>query len=506
LNKSILITVLTFSAFIACNLHAQDYGRVHTLITEGTNAIYNIDYQGALSKFQEARSIAPNDLRGSFFESTVYFWKALFTRNRQEYENYLDLSDKLVDRCEDIIDKNENDLDAQFYMGWTHTIRAFLIYWIDKNVLKAATEIKDGNQALTFVVERNPAYYDAYLGLGIYNYILSFIPRKLQWLTSILGYTGDREAGKSQLITASEKGTYTNTEARVYLTLLAWREENYALAEDYATRLTNQFPESPAVWMLWGLLLSQQDKMQEAVEAYEKAITLNESKKSEIIYKTSYGALGNAYYRMNNFEKAVEFLKKYLAYVTKDDMYNNRLFNLGVSLELTGKRNEALEYYRQARKDFTEDNQWERFHFRRLNYRAQYQMTVVDSLLIVADNNRAVGKLNESLKDYQRLQSDFDQVFSDDIAAQLNHGVAQLYSKQKDYNKAIEQFKLNLNLNPNEEKWLVPEAYYQIGRCYLRLGNNSEATKYFDMALDVDYDYDFKDNMDIKIKNALSRN
>ncbi len=60
-------------------------------------------------------------------------------------------------------------------------------------------------------------------------------------------------------------------------------------------------------------------------------------------------------------------------------------------------------------------------------------------------------------------------------------------------------------LNPSEEKWLIPEAYFQIGRCYMRLGDRKKAEEYFDKANDVDYDYDFKDSMDGKIKNELSK-
>lgn len=489
----------------AVQLKSQDFGKVHKVVTEGINSIYEIDFPSALSKFQQAKNLAPNDLRGPFFESTVYFWKALFTKNRNDYETYLSLSDKIIERCSESVDKNENDLDAQFYMGWTYTLRAFILYYIDKNVLKAASDIQDGNKALIFVVEKNSAYYDAYLGLGIYNYILSFIPRKLQWLTSLLGFSGDRDEGKRQLILASEKGTYTATEAKFYLTLLAWREENYPLAEEYASRLTGTYPKSPATWMLWGLLLSQQDKMPEAVDAYEKSIEYNKGKESDIVYKTSYGALGNAYYRMNIFDKAVEYLKKYMNYVTEDDMYNRRLFSIGVSLELMGSRDEAMIYYSKARSSFTEDNEWEKFWFRKLNYKARNKISIVDSLLIVADNNRAIGKLDEAMDNYNRLQSGFDQNYSDDINVQINHGIAQVFFKQKDYDKAIEQFKMNLYLKPNEEKWLVPEAYYQIGRCLLRLGRKSEAQEYFDKALDIDYDYDFKDAMDNKIKNDLSK-
>ncbi len=121
MKKSVII-LLCFAVIPALNLRAQDYSKVHSLIVDGINSIYNIDFNAALNKFQQAKQIAPNDLRGPFFESTVYFWKALFTRNRADYDTYLNLSDKIIDKCEEIIDKNGNDLDAHFYLGWTYTL------------------------------------------------------------------------------------------------------------------------------------------------------------------------------------------------------------------------------------------------------------------------------------------------------------------------------------------------------------------------------------------------
>jgi len=499
LNIIVLISVLS------CVTLAQDFSKVHTLISEGIDAEYNMDFPGALAKFQEAKNTAPNDLRGHFFEQTIYYWKAMLTRNKTDFETFMNLSDKLVEKCENVIDKNENDLDARLYLGWTYTIRAFAIGFMGENYLKAASEIKDGNSNLTFVLEKNPNYHDATLGLGVYNYLTSFIPRKLQWLTDILGFSGDREEGKRLLKIASEKGTYTNSEAKFYLTLMTWREENYPESEGYAQALKSKYPESPAVWMLWGGVLAQQDKMSEAIEAYEKSLEYNKGKNNEIIFRTAYGALSNAYFRMNNYTKSAEFGKMFIAVLTKDDNQNNRLHSTGVSLELMGDRNGALEYYRRARTDIKDENQWEKFWLRKLREREATPLTTVDSLLIAADNNRATGKLTEAAKDYSTLTSAQGVSYSDDIKAQINQGMGQLFYKQKDYNKAIEQFKMNLTLKPANEKWLVPEAYYQIGRCYLRLGNRSEAQKNFDIALDIDYDYDFKDSMDGKIKNELSK-
>jgi len=140
-----------------------------------------------------------------------------------------------------------------------------------------------------------------------------------------------------------------------------------------------------------------------------------------------------------------------------------------------------------------------------LKQRENSPVTLIDSLLISVDNNRAVGNYEAALKDYTRLNSGFDQVFSNDIQAQINHGLGQLYFKQKNYEKAIEFFTLNMKMNPEEEKWLVPEAYFQAGRCMLRLGRKQEAMENFEKAEDIDYDYDFKKSLDIKIKNEVTK-
>ena len=251
---------------------SQDFGKIHSLIVEGIDAEYNMDFPTALTKFQEAKNTAPNDLRGHFFEQTIFYWKALLTRNKTDYETFMNLSDKLVEKCENIIDKNENDLDARLYLGWTYTIRAFAVGLLGENYLKAASEIKDGNSNLNFVLEKNPNYNDAALGLGVYNYLTSFIPRKLQWLTDILGFSGNRDEGKRLLTQASEKGTYTSNEAKFYLTLLSWREEKYPEAEGYVQALTSKYPQMPVICMLKGGLYSQQDKQTYANYSYEKSL------------------------------------------------------------------------------------------------------------------------------------------------------------------------------------------------------------------------------------------
>jgi hypothetical protein len=43
--------------FLAIHTSAQDFGKVHKLVTEGINSIYEIDFPAALSKFQQAKTL-----------------------------------------------------------------------------------------------------------------------------------------------------------------------------------------------------------------------------------------------------------------------------------------------------------------------------------------------------------------------------------------------------------------------------------------------------------------
>jgi tetratricopeptide (TPR) repeat protein len=506
MHNIILKIFLLIVFFFFGTANAQDFQKVHELIIQGQEDIFNVDFDAAALKFRQAKELAPKDLRGPFFESTLYFWKSMLTRNKDDYKTYMSMADRIIDQCEELLDKNENDLDARFYLGWTHAIRGVIVYFVDRNVFKAGYDLKDANKQLTYIIERDKNYYDAYMGLGLYNYSISMIPRKYQTLTNLLGFEGNKETGKNQLTLAAEKGIYTNYEAKLYMAFLSWREENYPVSENYAQQVLNKFPKSPAAWMVWGLLMNQQDKLNESIQAYEKAIEYNKGKESDIVLKNSYGALGTAYFRLNQFEKAVDNSVKYFTYLTNDDRKNNRIHALGVSLEFLGRRNEALNYYKKVKTELDDDNDWEKYWLRKVNERIASPLLPIDSMLIVADNFRAASNISDAAKTYDYMFQNLYATADQDLKLQINHGYASLLFKNKDYNKAIEYFKQNITLKPQREMWLVPEAYFQIGRSYLRLGNKNEAIKYFDLAEDIDYDFDFKGSLDTKIKNELSNN
>ena len=63
-----------------------------------------------------------------------------------------------------------------------------------------------GKNYLEDVVEKDPTYYDAYLGLGIYHYLADILPKFVKILSFVLGVEGDRDKGIVELNIAAEKG------------------------------------------------------------------------------------------------------------------------------------------------------------------------------------------------------------------------------------------------------------------------------------------------------------
>ena len=101
-----------------------------------------------------------------------------------------------------------------------------------------------------------------------------------------------------------------------------------------------QNPEDPQAYINLGNAYARQQQYDQAVESYEKALSLNPQ--SGI---TVYPALGAAYFNRQNYTRALEYFQKSLEYSPDDSL---RLYDIGnVYLHLQ-KCDLAIEAYLQA--------------------------------------------------------------------------------------------------------------------------------------------------------------
>jgi len=218
-------------------------------------------------------------------------------------------------------------------------------------------------------------------------------------------------------------------------------------AEDYAFRLSKEFPEDPFIWKSLAVILKENGKFTQAISASKKSLELNpndaetnnnlgfiyqetkdynhakqcydEAIKLQPNYITPYHNLGTIYHLQEKYDKAELYYKK--AINIKPDYYPV-YSNLGNVLINLGKYKEAEEYYYKAIK-FEKENPE---NYNNLGIALQKQ-----------------GKINEAITTYKQALT-YNKNY-----AEAHYNMAYCLQKSDKFDEAIEEYKQSLTIKPD---------------------------------------------------------
>jgi tetratricopeptide (TPR) repeat protein len=232
------------------SLHAEKLseGEFETRVQKGILHIYNLEFEKADSEFTALIRIRPENPAGHFFLAMVDWWKILIDMDNRQYdEAFLDSLDGVIDLCDELLDKNKNDIDALFFKGGSIGFEGRLKFHRD-DYLGAAAAGKDALPIIQDALAVDPKNYDIYLGTGMYNYFADIIPDEYPWTKPLLLFlpSGDKKKGLQQLTVCSEKGKYANIECTYFLLQIYYSyEKDYEKALVLALSLNSRFPDNP---------------------------------------------------------------------------------------------------------------------------------------------------------------------------------------------------------------------------------------------------------------------
>lgn len=506
-----IILYLLFSlTFINTNQVFSYITSDEKIILDGLDDIYNLKFTEAETKFKALQKQDPSDLKGFFYESVLYFYKALPARDEKMFEKYLELSDKVIEKAENNIDKNQNDYDAIYYKGLSHSYRSLLMLSLNKSLLNAASNGNDGYRLLLSLIEKKPDYYDAYMGLGLYKIAIGFVPEKFQWLLSLIGFNGNITEGMNLLKTSLANGKYTKVESKVFLSIfsLKEREDDDRQALNFSKELTEQFPSSAIFKVFYSSLLLQNGFNDEAINEVNGALELNKNSFQDDIKKTANAILGTAYFRENDYDKAARYLEEYMKYVNNEDRYNVYLFTLGVSYELSGNRSIALQKYSSVRKNFINerDGELDKFFYRYAQDKIKNPLRDIEMKLIEGLNLRESNQLEEAAGVYNDIITSglIDKYDREDDRIRVYFNLGVTYEYQKNWDKAASCFEKCIKYDPENETWLLPHSYFELGKIYDRRGNKVKSEDLFEKVFDYD-DFDFESFLEMRLANYRNK-
>lgn len=251
---------------LALPARAHDAGK-QTAIEQGFQSMYNLDFAEAHRRFDAWQAEHPDDPMGpvshaaaflfsefarlGVLESELFVDDHTFDARRrlspdpalkQELMAALERGDQLAQRA---LAKNSGDGNAQFARVLAMGLRSDYAAMIEKRNLAAIGYTKQGRMMAEQLLKEQPGAYDAYVAVGVENYLAGIKPAPVRWILQMGGVETDKSAGVHELQLAAAHGNLLAPFAKLLLAVAALRDKDTAKACGFLEELGSRYPRNP---------------------------------------------------------------------------------------------------------------------------------------------------------------------------------------------------------------------------------------------------------------------
>jgi tetratricopeptide (TPR) repeat protein len=262
-----LLLLIAASGFAA---HAQppnphtDPLNFDPVVRDGYAHFYNLDYDGALARFDEVIKAHPQDPIAYAYALMVMIFRELYHQDLLDTTYYahdsfltnqrkVDVPEAARQRIEWLLNQvqtladqrlkaNPRDKDALFARGYARGLHAAFLTLADHSYVAAARQGLAARNDSEAVLKIDPEYADADLAIGIQQFAVASLPRMLRWVVGIAGVGGNKERGLDLLRISAAKGVVTSVESRTTLSLFLRHDGRYPEALAVQHGLAEEFP------------------------------------------------------------------------------------------------------------------------------------------------------------------------------------------------------------------------------------------------------------------------
>lgn len=480
--KTLLLTLFIFVNFSFSQQVSE------RSIQNGLDALYNFEWEKSDRIFNKIIENYPEDPIGFHYASIKPLWFYLGSFNKAYIDTFITFSDEALNLAKKIENEDSLTADLAFLLSSIYANRS-IVNARDENYLYAVWE----SDRMKYYADRalllNEKLYDAHIGHGLYNMAVSQIPSSLQWAINIVGVTGDRETGIEHLETAIKKGKLSRVDAKFYLSQIYSRIViDYPLAEKLLRELTNRYPRNLLFRMSFAWIELEEGNINSAERKFQSIIK-SVQPEFPLLKSLSYYQLGNINFYKGELDTALFHYNKYLETKLRIDYQGITNLNAGIALELSGLRDSALVYYKEAGEgnpDLDEDT----YAKRKGKLLLDDSLSVEQKELINFSNIYKTGKYISLIDSLGKFLMDS---LNNDLKAEANLLLTQAYFKQKKYSKVIQHSAKTLDCEIKKESWIHPYALYYGAIASYHLKKYTDSQLFLNMISDYsDFDFSLK--------------
>jgi hypothetical protein len=228
--------------------------------------MYDLDFGAAHQKFASWKQANPDDPMGPVSNAAAYLFSELERLHVLDSELFVDddkfrlrqhlaaspeikraFEDELrnarqsAERLRLHAPDDENALLADVL---AHGLEADYLSLIEHRDMAALSVVKEGRALAVRLLNTHPDCYDAYLAIGVENYLLSLKPAPVRWILNWSGAQTSKQEGIAKLRLTAEKGALLQPYARMLLAVAALRDNDRNGATRILEGLVREFPHN----------------------------------------------------------------------------------------------------------------------------------------------------------------------------------------------------------------------------------------------------------------------
>ena len=342
-------------------------------VREAHEHFYNLDYDGALSRFESIQRANPQSALAidyvlmvlifrelyhqDLLDTTYYAHDSFLTSKRSvpvpelTRERIESLTAAAVELCDRQIKANSNDKNAWFARGYAHGMHAAFITLVDHSFVAAARQGLSARSDSEQVLKIDAKYADAEMAIGIQQFAVASLPRILRMMIGIAGVSGNKEKGLDLLRDCAAHGIVNNIESRTALSLFLRHDGRYTEALAVQHGLAQQFPRDYLFRLEEANLLKDLGNGRGAIAAYK--LVLEDARRPGYFVdprlQMAYFGLADTARGQNDIATAAHSYVQAAAQPNCSEWLRRRAqLNAGEMFDLLHKRNEAVAEYQLA--------------------------------------------------------------------------------------------------------------------------------------------------------------
>jgi tetratricopeptide (TPR) repeat protein len=340
--------------------------------TQGFQAIYQMDYKKGKEQFEKMIRSDPNHPAGYVYLASAIWLEhlsglrrlqsQLYNRGNAFFRQKNDKTDPAIEklfyrtiekakiRADIRLRSDNNDLTGLYYAGTAYGAIAGYESTVKRSFLSSLQHGKKAVEIHRRLLKTHPNFVDAYLSIGLYNYVIGKLPRAMKILMILGGVRGSKEEGLQQLERTLQHGKLAREEAAILLAVLYDREKRQEDSLKLLRALSEKYPTNPVFRFESATMLTKLGRLPDSIAILESL--LKDEKARNYMVDFIQFDYAEILFSMGSWQKAYQ---RYLAArrvkeETPVGLITMSHLRSGQCLNAMGKNSEALIEYQYVLK------------------------------------------------------------------------------------------------------------------------------------------------------------